>query len=108
MVIFSKKLIYTGRSSLPEIQIQQPVEFPTTVTHKLLTVWSRLMDHRKAERVAYQFGIRDLRSFSRSESQKLNPDQLLFCPETKISSDVSRQNSVTPKPLSERSHMNNG
>jgi hypothetical protein len=28
-----------------------PVEFPTAVTHKSLTGWSRLMDHQKAERV---------------------------------------------------------
>jgi hypothetical protein len=66
------------------------------------------MDHRKDERVTYQFGIRDFRSFGRSESQKLNPDQLWFCPETKISSDVGRQNFVTPNPLSKRSRMSNG
>jgi hypothetical protein len=36
-----------------EMLIQQPVEFPTAVTHKSLTVWSHLMDHQKAERVAH-------------------------------------------------------
>jgi hypothetical protein len=66
------------------------------------------MDHWKDERVFYQFGIRDFRSFGQSEAQKLNPVQLRFSPETKIISDVGRQNTVTPKPLSERSHMSNG
>jgi hypothetical protein len=66
------------------------------------------MDHRKAERVGYRNGIRSFQSFSQSKAQKLNPDQLWFCPEMKFSSDVSRQNSVTPKPLSERSCMSNG
>jgi hypothetical protein len=66
------------------------------------------MDHRKDERVDYQFDIQDFQSFGRSEAQKLNPDLLQFCPETKISIDISRQNSVTPKPLSEQSHMSNG
>jgi hypothetical protein len=37
----------------PEMLIQQPVEFPTSVTPKSLTIWSRLMDHQKAERVIY-------------------------------------------------------
>jgi hypothetical protein len=38
---------------LPEMLIQQPVEFPTTVIHKSLTVWTRLMDHQKAESVVF-------------------------------------------------------
>jgi hypothetical protein len=66
------------------------------------------MDHRKSERVGYHNGIRRFRSFSQFEAQKLNPDQLRFCPEMKFSSDVVRQNSATLKPLSERSRMSNG
>jgi hypothetical protein len=66
------------------------------------------MDHRKGERVDYCNSIRSFWIFSQSEAQKLNSDQLLFCPETKFSSDVDRQNSITSKPLSERSHMSNG
>jgi hypothetical protein len=66
------------------------------------------MGHRKDERVSYQFGIRDFWSFSRSEVQKLNHDQLRFCPEMKISSDIGHKKSVTPKLLSERSYMSNG
>jgi hypothetical protein len=66
------------------------------------------MDHQKSERVGYRNGIQSFQSFGRSEAQKLNPDQLRFCPETKFSSDVGHQNSVTPKPLSERGHMSNG
>jgi hypothetical protein len=46
-------LFYTGRYDLSEIQIQQLVEFPTTVTRKPLTIWSCLMDHRKAGRVDF-------------------------------------------------------
>jgi hypothetical protein len=33
----------------PELLIQQPVEFLTAVTRKSPTVWSRFMEHRKAE-----------------------------------------------------------
>jgi hypothetical protein len=66
------------------------------------------MDHQKAERVGYRNGIQSFWSFGRSEAQMLNPDQLWFCPEIKISSDVSRQNSITPKLLSEQSCMSNG
>jgi hypothetical protein len=35
---FAKHLFYTGRYDLPEMLIQQPTEFPTTVTRKSLTV----------------------------------------------------------------------
>jgi hypothetical protein len=58
MVKFRQKIgFYTGRDDLPEMLIQQMVEFPTAVTRKSLTVWSRLIDHRKAERVVYWNGI---------------------------------------------------
>jgi hypothetical protein len=43
-------------------------EFSTAVTRKPLTVWSRLMDHRKAERVVFQNGIQGFRSFGQSET----------------------------------------
>jgi hypothetical protein len=56
---FTKNLIYAGRYDLPEMLIQQPVEFPAAVTRKSLTVWSRLMDQWKAERVVYRNSIRD-------------------------------------------------
>jgi hypothetical protein len=107
--IFLPKIWFIQEGQVyPEILIQQQVEFPTAVTHKSLTIWSHLIDHQNVERVAYQYGIRDFWSFSQSEAQKLNPDQLWFYPETKISSNISHQNSVTPKSLSERSHMSNG
>jgi hypothetical protein len=82
--------------------------FLTTVTHKSLTICSRIMDHQKVERVVYQNGIRDSQSFIQSETQKLRSVQPLLCPETEFSTDVDRQNSVTSKPLSEQSRMNNG
>jgi hypothetical protein len=66
------------------------------------------MDHQKAERFGYRNGIRRFWSFGQSEAQKLNPNQQWFCPEMKFSSNVGRQNSVTPKPLSKQSHMSNG
>jgi hypothetical protein len=66
------------------------------------------MDHQKAEGVVYHNGIRSFRSFGQSEAQKLNSDQLLFCPETEFNSDVDRQNSVVSKPLSEQSRLDNG
>jgi hypothetical protein len=40
-----------------EMLIQQPVEFLIAVTHKSLTIRSRLMNHQKDERVIYQNGI---------------------------------------------------
>jgi hypothetical protein len=61
-------LFYTGRYDLPEMLFHRPVEFPTAVTHKSLTGWSRLMDHRKDERVAFRNGIQSLRSFGQSET----------------------------------------
>jgi hypothetical protein len=53
----------------PDFLIQQTGQVPTVVTCKSLIVWSHFMDHRKSERVAYQFGIRDFQSFSQSETQ---------------------------------------
>jgi hypothetical protein len=61
-------MFYTGMYDLPEILFQRLVEFLTAVTHKLLTGWSHLMDHRKAKRVAFRNGIRDFWSFGQSES----------------------------------------
>jgi hypothetical protein len=70
MVKFHQKnLFYTGMYDLPEMLIRRPVEFLTVVTHKLLTVLSRLMYHRKAERVVVQNGIRDFQSFGQSETE---------------------------------------
>jgi hypothetical protein len=56
---FTKNAFYTGRYDLPEMLFQRPVEFPTAVTRKSLTGWSRLIDHRKDERVAFRNGIQD-------------------------------------------------
>jgi hypothetical protein len=70
MVKFHQKnLFYTGRYDLPEMLIRRPVEFPTIVTHKLLTVSSRLMYHQKAKRVVDKNGIRDFQSFGQSETE---------------------------------------
>jgi hypothetical protein len=70
MVKFHQKnLFYTGMYDLPEMLIRRPVEFLTVVTHKLLIVLSRLMYHRKAERVVVQNGIRDFQSFGQSETE---------------------------------------
>jgi hypothetical protein len=48
---FVKHLFYTDRYDLPEMLTRRRVEFPTAVTRKSLTVWIRLIDHQKAERV---------------------------------------------------------
>jgi hypothetical protein len=74
----------------PNFLIQQPDEFLTVVTHKSLTVWSRFMDHRKAERVAYKNSIQDIQGFGQSEAQKLGSVPLLFCQETEFGSDIDR------------------
>jgi hypothetical protein len=87
---------------------QRPVEFPTAVTHKSLTGWSRLMDHQKVERIAFRNGIWDFQSFYQSETGNWRSIALLFCLETEYSSDVGRQNSVFSKPFSGQSHMSNG
>jgi hypothetical protein len=52
---------------MPEMLFQRLVEFLTAVARKSLTGWSRLMDHRKAERVVFRNGILDFRSFGESE-----------------------------------------
>jgi hypothetical protein len=78
----------------PEFSIQQTSRVLTIITHKSLTIWSWIMDHRKAKRVAYQNGIRHFWSFGLSETQKRGSSQLglsetqkrgssqpLFCPE---------------------------
>jgi hypothetical protein len=44
------------------------------------------MDHRKAERVAYRNSIQEFWSFGQFETQKFSSVQLLFSPETEISS----------------------
>jgi hypothetical protein len=90
-----------------EMLIQQLVEFPTAVTQKSLTVWSRLMDHRKYERVIYQNSIQDFRSFSQFENWNWRSVLPLFCPEIEFSSDIDHQNSVTSKPFYGHSHMCN-
>jgi hypothetical protein len=65
------------------------------------------MDHWKAERVNYRNGIRDFRGLGQSKTQKLSSVQLLFCPETEFSSEVSLQNSVTFKLFSRHGRMTN-
>jgi hypothetical protein len=51
-----------------ELLNQQPVEFPAAVIRKSITIWSRLMDHLKAERVVHQNSNRDFQSFGQSET----------------------------------------
>jgi hypothetical protein len=51
-----------------EFPIQQPGQVLIVVTHKTLTNWSQKMENQKAERVAYQFGIRNFRSFGLAET----------------------------------------
>jgi hypothetical protein len=87
---FSKNLIHTGRSNLPRNLDSLTGRVSIAVTHKSLTVWSRLLDHQKAERVTYQFYIWDFRSFSQSETQKLRSILPLSCPESEFSSGVDR------------------
>jgi hypothetical protein len=58
-----------------EMLIQQPVEFPTVVTRKSLTVWSCLMEHQKSERVVYQNGIWDFQSLASPRLETEDP----FC-----------------------------
>jgi hypothetical protein len=60
-LVAQKPDLYKKVQSTQISWFSKPVEFPTAVTHKSLTVWSHFMDHRKAERVAYQFGIRESR-----------------------------------------------
>jgi hypothetical protein len=50
---FAKNLIIQEGAICPEMLIQQLVELLTAVTRKSLTGWSRLMDHRKSERVVF-------------------------------------------------------
>jgi hypothetical protein len=80
----------------------------TVVTHKLLTMWSRNMDHQKAERVSYCNDIQDFQIFGQSETQKLSSVQPLLCPEIEISSEVDLQNSVTSTPFGGQRCMSNG
>jgi hypothetical protein len=67
MAKFCQNLFYTGRYDMPEMLIQRPVKFLTAVVRKSLTVWSRLIDHRKAERVVVQNCIWDFWSFGQSK-----------------------------------------
>jgi uncharacterized Rmd1/YagE family protein len=81
----------------PDFCFSKPVEFPTVVTRKSLTVWSHTMDHRKHERVVYRNGIWIFWNFDQSETQKFSSVQPLLCPEKEFSSDVDLQNSLTSK-----------
>jgi hypothetical protein len=67
--------------SAQKFLIHRTGRVPATVTRKSLTIWSHIIDHRKAERVTYQNGIRDFWSFGQSETQKWSSSQPLFCPE---------------------------
>jgi hypothetical protein len=49
---FTKILIYAERSGLSQFpQIEQTGHVPIVITPNLLTIWSREMNHQKAERV---------------------------------------------------------
>jgi hypothetical protein len=56
---FAKNLFYTERYDLPVMLFQCPIEFPIAIARKSLTGWSCLMNHQKAERVAFRNDIRD-------------------------------------------------
>jgi hypothetical protein len=43
---------------LPEMLIQQPVEFLTPITDKSLTVWSCLIDHWKVRELSFEMVFR--------------------------------------------------
>jgi hypothetical protein len=75
------------------------VEFLSVVTLKLPTVWRHVMDHRKAETIAYRNRIHSFQSFGQLEAQKFSFIQPLFHPETEFISEVDVQNSVTSKPF---------
>jgi hypothetical protein len=47
-----------------------------------------MMDHQKAEGVAYHNGIWDFQIFGQPETRKLSSAQPLFCPEAEFSSEV--------------------
>jgi hypothetical protein len=55
--ILSKSWFRPKGRVYPEFWFIKPIEFPTAVTHKSLTIWGRIMDHRKAARVAYHNSI---------------------------------------------------
>jgi hypothetical protein len=94
--------------SVQNFQFSKPVEVSIAVTHKSLTVWGCIMDYQKAKRVSYCNGIQDFWIFGQSEMQKLSSVQPLFCPETKFSSKVDLQNSITSKLFSRKSRMSTG
>jgi hypothetical protein len=73
--ISSKSWFRPKGSVCLEFWFSKLVEFLTAITHKSLTVWGRIMDHRKSERVAYHNGIWDFQSFGQSETQKLGSVQ---------------------------------
>jgi hypothetical protein len=51
--LLSKTLLMSKGIVCPEIPIQQPGRVPTTVTHKLLTIWICIMDDWKDEIIVY-------------------------------------------------------
>jgi hypothetical protein len=69
-ILQKTKFIQEG-AICPEMLIQQPVEFPTAVTHKLLTIWSRLVAHQKAKTVVYKtvFGTSRVSANPRLETE---------------------------------------
>jgi hypothetical protein len=79
-------MILTERRVCLEFWVVKPIEFLIYVTRKPVTIWSHLIDHWKAERVSYQYGIRYVRTFGPSETQKLSSVQPWFCLETGFSS----------------------
>jgi hypothetical protein len=83
----------------PEFWFSKPVEFLTAVTHKSLTVWGRVMDHRKDERADYCNGIWEFWSFGWSVTQKLSFFSAAILSSTDFSSVINAQNSVSFKLL---------
>jgi hypothetical protein len=68
MVKFHQEPVLYRRYDMPEMLFQRPVEYPTAITPKSLAGWSHLLDHLKAERVVFQNGIQNPRSFGQSKT----------------------------------------
>jgi hypothetical protein len=91
----------------PEFLIQQPVEFPTFITHKLLTIWSRMVDHQKAESFLpiWYSGLLEFRSI-RSPIVKFRSTAVLS--RNRIQQRHRSLKFRNSKPFSGQSFMGNG
>jgi hypothetical protein len=72
--------LYRKVQSVQISPIQQSVQVLMALTHKSLTVSSRIMNHWKAERVTYRLGIRQFGRFRFAYASEFYFFQLLCCP----------------------------